>query len=349
MAAIQRLLYGESVGGWDADGRPSAVELAWHAAALRRDAACGAVLLCLFGASAAIFSADKTEHSDALLAEAEAGSHLWRGALSSICALGAASALATDLLVCPCAAAADPKYRAIRPLGHFAYLTVQCLSIITVHLTLSAVVECALDPLCAPYLPARARRVLVVLHTACHMHAEWVTAVSVCLALLFYPLALLVKQWELEEVAPWQRRGVPSFKALNLYSHGACVPFCVLDLVALKSRHLLNVLAPRFAELALWGAVYSCLYPISVHVGYNLSYARARRARRAKDEDGAHGRHAWPYGFMNELTILGPPPPALHGWGVRPPFSVGWVALALMGGTVHLLVLAAVRRMHVGA
>lgn len=349
------------MGGWDVDGRPSAIELAWHTDALRRDAGCGLFLLGLFGASAALFSADKTEHSQALLAEAVAGTHLWRGALGSICALGAASALAVDLFVCPCAAKADPKYRAIRPLGHFAYLTVQCLSIITVHLTLSAVVECLIDPLFAPVLPTRARRALVVLHTACHMHAEWVTAVSICLALLFYPLALLIKQWELEEVVPWQRRGVPAFKALNLYSHGAAVPFCVLDLVALKSPHLLNVLAPRFAELATWGAAYSCLYPISVHIGYNLHYARARHARRVKEEQAAaggaplprvpsvSGGHAWPYGFMNDLTILGPPPPALHGWGVRPPFSIGWVVLALTGGAVHLLVLAGVRRMHVGA
>jgi hypothetical protein len=368
MASLQRALYGESVGGWDGkDHRPSASELAWHSDALRRDLGCGVLLVSLFIASAALLATDVSA-SEELLRNAAPGSQLWRGALGLFCALAAGSALATDLLLCPCPARSDPKYRAIRPIGHFAYLTVQCLSINTVHLSLSALADASLDPLVTPHLPDAATRAFTMLHTACHMHAEWVATTAIMLAVLYYPMALLLPVWEIEEVQPWRNRGVSAFKPLNLYSHGAAIPAALADLVLIKNRHVLARLAPPFAELAAVAVGYSILYPLSVHLGYNLHSAHTQRLKRAKAEAEhlrhaaeahhsgggvprakSHPEHAWPYGFMDELTLLGQPPPALHGWGVRPPFSGGWVILCVFGMAVHLCTLAVVRRMHVGA
>ncbi|KAG8459865.1 hypothetical protein KFE25_014428 [Diacronema lutheri] len=355
MAALQATLYGVSRGGWDAEGRPSARELAAHNAALRRDAVGLGVVLALFLSSARAFA--DARPSRQFVAACQPGEQLARGAAGLLCALGAASALAVDLLVCPCPAVSDAKYRAIRVLGHFAYLTVQSLAIISTHLAISALADVCLDPLVAPLLPASVTRAALALHAASHMHAEWVCALALVLALFFFPLALLHPQWEADEVRPWRRRGVGSFKALNLYSHGAAVPCALLELLLLRSRPLLAQLAPPFRVLAAVSIAYGSVYPLSVHIGYNLhemrrvalERARAQRADSALPRVKSHPTHAWPYGFMDDLAQLGAPPMRLHSWGVRPPFSAGWVLLALAGTASNLLVLACVRQLHVSA
>lgn len=349
MASLQVRLYGESAGGWDEDGRPSARELLAHSAALRRDLAglCG--VACLFGASACLWS--DPEPSRLFLLASEPGEQLLRGALGALCALAAGSALAADLLVCPCPASTDPKFRAVRPLGHFCFLTVQTLAIATTHLALSAAADMALDPLVR--LPPAALDVALRLHGAAHLHAEWVCALACALALLFYPLALL-PHWHAQEVAPWTRRGVPRYRLLQLYSHGIAVPACAAELLLLRRRDLLLQLAPGLRSLALISVLYGCLYPLSVHAGYNLHALRARAAGQSQSARAAPPAprlrgHSWPYGFMDELTQLGKPPPLLAAWGVRPPFSAGWVLLALVGTGLKLLALLCVRRSHVGA
>ncbi|KAJ1629574.1 hypothetical protein T492DRAFT_873189 [Pavlovales sp. CCMP2436] len=342
MAALQRRLYGESKGGWDAEGRPSARELASHGTALQRDAVGGAWVLLLFGVSATLF-ADAAPSVDFLAAQPP-GAQLARAAIGLLCAAIAWSALLVDLLLCPCPAVADGKYRAIRTgSGHYVYLTVQSLTIITTHLSLSALANAATDKLTAPLLPAALARACLTVHAACHVHAEYVASLSLVLALLYYPAAILLPNWEEEEVVPWRRRGVHIFKRLNFYSHGAAIPGSLLDLLILKDRHLLAQLAPPYRALLAVGICYGILYPISVHVGYNWhamharTLARERRARaEATGSDGvapckSHPPHEWPYGFMTELTDLGKPPAALHSWGVRPPFSTGWVLLSAIG------------------
>lgn len=247
-------------------------------------------------------------------------------------------------------------------LGHCCYLTCQSLMIITTHLTIAALTDIVLDPLVSWLLPAPVLRGALLMHGASHMHSEWVCALSCVLSLLFYPLTLLPK-WEADEVAPWRKRGVLAYKALQLYSHGAAVPCTLFELLLLKNRHLLAQLAPAFSVLATVSVVYGSAYPLSVHVGYNLHELRVQALQRGKEEaalaaavaSGALPRiksnpgHAWPYSFMDDLTQLGKPPARLHSWGVRPPFSAGWVLLALTGTATNLLVLLCVRRFHVGA
>lgn len=342
MAAIQRLLYGESAGGWEAEGRPSAAELAHHERALVKD---GVALAALLGVYAAAGAAVDPALSEAALAGAAPGEQLARGALGGLCALGAASALFTDLFLTPCPAASDKKWRTLSGIGHFAYLTVQCLALCSTHLALGAAADVALDPLVRPALPPAWDAALVRVHALGHASSEWTASLACVLASLYYPLALGRKEWEEEEVAPWRARGVRAFKPLNLYSHGAAVPCALADLLLVKRRALLRALTPPFGWLGALAALYAVLYPCIAHVSFNVVAAVERRAAQLDAADEG----VWPYGFMAELSNLSPPPRALARWGVRHPFSLGWVLLPLAAGSVHLAVIGATRALHKAA
>lgn len=315
MSALQSRLYGISVGGWDAEGKPCPAELRVHALALHKDAI---GLLITLGSFFAI----------ALLCEAEAcprghGGHVMA---TCTCAVGAASALVADLLLNPCPALSDPKGRAIRGIGHFAYFTVNCLSLCTVHLCLSAVSEgLLLDPV-ARVLPWPVVHGACRLHAACHATSEFVAAAAVLLSLLYYPLALGLRRWDEEEVQPWRRRGVSSFKALNLYSHGVCVPCALADLFLVKRQWLVDGLRALW-PVELFALAFVGLYLLALHLNFSLAAPAA----------------AWPYSFMHDVSCIGPPPPSLARFGIRAPFSLGWVLLTAGAIGLKLLIIGAVQ------
>jgi len=369
MAAIQRALYGTNLEGWDASGRPSPSELATHARALRKDAI-GLAATVLAFLALALASPDPAPGPDGARCGPGSGEP-GRALAGCACFLLAASALVVDILICPCPAVSDGKHGAIEGIGHFAYLTVQCLAMCTVHLGLSAAAEALLLPAAAGVLPAWAAAAACRVHGACHATAEFVTAVTVWLAVLYYPLALGLKQWEEDEVRPWINRGVTSFKPLNLYSHGAALPAAVTDFMYVKRQWLLDAAHARLGlPVEALALAFGLAYLACVHLNWNIANnyctwlaagagggRKGRHAARAPGPEVARSKARlassastplgpWPYGFMHDLCAIQPPPRCLRRVYVRSPFSLGWLLLPVGGYAVKLGAIAAVRTLR---